>query len=401
MLSLALIDSRAISSKNGGSERHVRQVLKRLSYRYKLYYIPTTHTFLDDKPSEEQLKEVKRYAKVPSFFEYLLEKDAKTSLIKEFFSFSPLAKELFKEYKREIGQVDFAYIPHNYRIQLMSSILLSGLGNKYGMLLMTDPHNSLLEKESFFKCLDVWSKVWFDKKKALELCTAQRAQNAIFLAKTWRRKPSFIAVMNPGARHYTHLPKFFNIHVLSPPHAFNPIALKFRNFDKDDYVVFLGRISTLKGAHEVLELGKYVKLKMIGYPEEEFIVKKAKSLGIEIIEGSSEEEKFETLSRAKALVLPSHQEAFSVTTLEALAVGTPVIAYDLPSLTSLYKFKPVFFVREFDIASMANKAKEIIKLNNKSIENMFSDEKLEEFLKLHSSWDNVADAIDSLIKRFI
>lgn len=48
------------------------------------------------------------------------------------------------------------------------------------------------------------------------------------------------------------------------PHAFNPIALKYRSFDKDDYVVFVGSITTAKGALEVLELSKFVKLKMVG-----------------------------------------------------------------------------------------------------------------------------------------
>ena len=398
MQSLGLIDSRAISSRNGGSERHVREILRRLSYRYEIYYIPTTHSFLDDRPTEERLKEVKRYAKVPSFFEYLLEKGATTSLARELFTFSPLARKLFDEYKKEIGEVDFAYIPHNYRIQLMSSILLSRLGKRYGMLLMTDPHNSLLEKESIFKCIDNNYKIWLSRIKAIEHCMAQRVQNAIFLAKTLRRKPLFIAVMNPGAKYYTQLGKFFDLRVLSPPHAFNSTAFKYRSFNKDDYVVFVGRISTAKGAHEVLELAKHVKLKMVGYSEQKFIANKAKSLGIEIVENATEEEKFEIMSRAKALVLPSHQESFSVTTLEALAVGTPVITYDLPSLTSLYRFKPVFFVRESDIGSMIIKAKELIKLDNNMIESMFSDERLQEFLKLHSSWDNVANAVDSLIK---
>ena len=210
MHSLGLIDSRAVSNKNGGSERHVREIL------YKIYYIPTTHAFLD-RLSEEQIEEVKKYAKVPSFFEHLLEKGATTSLARELFTFSPLARELFKEYKKEIGEVDFAYIPHNYRIQLMSSILLSRLGNRYGMLLMTDPHNSLLEKESIFKCIDINYKIWLNKTKAIEHCLAQRVQDAIFLAKALRRKPSFIAVMNPGARYYTYLSKLFNLHVLSPP----------------------------------------------------------------------------------------------------------------------------------------------------------------------------------------
>lgn len=401
MYSLGLIDSRAISSRNGGSERHVREILRRLSYRYEIYYIPTTHSFLDDRPAEGWLKDVKKYAKVPSFFEYLLEKGETTSLVRELFTFSPLARKLFDEYKKEIGEVDFAYIPHNYRIQLMSSILLSRLGNRYGMLLMTDPHNSLLEKESIFKCIDYYHKIELSRIKAIERCIAQRVQDTIFLAKVLRRKPSFIAVMNPGARYYTQLGKFFDLRVLSPPHAFNPIALKYRSFDKDDYIVFVGRISTAKGAHEALELARHVKLKMVGYSESKFIANKAKSLGIEIIENATEEEKFEVMSRAKALVLPSHQESFSVTTLEALAVGTPVIAYDLPSLTSLYRFKPIFFIRESDIDSMIIKAKELIKLDNKAIENMFSDDNLEKFLKLHSSWDNVANAVDSLIKNFI
>ena len=400
MRSLGLIDSRAISRRNGGSERHVREILKRLSYRYKIYYFPTTHVFLDET-SEEQIEEVKKYAKIPSFFEYILEKGATTSLSKELFTFSSLSKELFRGYKKEIGGVDFAYIPHNYRIQLMSSILLSRLGNRYGMLLMTDPHNSLLEKESIFKCIDSNYKIWLSKTKAIEHCIAQRVQDTIFLAKALRWKPSFIAVMNPGARNYTYLSKFFDLRVLSPPHAFDPVAFKYRSFDKDDYVIFVGRISTAKGAHEALELAKYVKLKMVGYSEQEFIVNKAKSLGIEVIENISEEEKFEIMSRAKALILPSHQESFSVTILEALAVGTPIIAYDLLSLLSLYRFKPVFFVRESDIGSMIIKAKELLKLDKKEIESMFFDEKLEEFLKLHSSWDNVANAVDSLIKNFI
>ncbi|WP_256202756.1 glycosyltransferase [Sulfuracidifex tepidarius] len=207
--------------------------------------------------------------------------------------------------------------------------------------------------------------------------------------------------MNDGVFKYTNLPKYFNLRVLSPPHAFNPLALKYRNFEKDNYIVFLGRINTAKGANEALEVGKHFKLKMIGYSEQESIVKQAKNLSIEVIENASEEEKYEILSRAKGLILPSHQEAFSVTVLEALAVGTPVITYDLPSLTSVYKFKPVFFVREFDVASLARKVEEIVTFNNEKVEKMFTDVQLNEFIALHSSWDNVANAIDSMIKNFI
>jgi glycosyltransferase involved in cell wall biosynthesis len=400
MLSLGLADSRAISKANSGSERHVREVIKRLSLRYKLYYLPTTHAFID-AISEDQLKEIKKFSKVPSFFEYLLDKKlGKASLFRELLTFSHLAKELVKEYEREIGILDFVYVPHNSRIQLMPSILFSKLSRgKYGMLLMTDPHNSLLEKESFFKCVNVWSKIWFSRKSAIEFCSFQRLQNIAFLLKAIETKPSFISVMNKGALNYTGLPKYFNTKVLSPPHAFNNLALKYRNFDKEDYLVFLGRINTAKGANEALEVGKNVKLKMIGYKEQEFIVKQARSFRIEVIQNVSEEEKFEILSKARALVLPSHQESFSVTILEALAVGTPVITYDLPSLTSTYNFKPVFFVKEFDVKGLVNTALEVYKM--KKIEEMFNDDRLEEFIKMHSSWDNVSNAVDKLITEAI
>ncbi|WP_218261518.1 hypothetical protein [Saccharolobus shibatae] len=98
MLSLGLVDSRVIRNHNAGSERHVREVLKRLSYRYKLYYLPTPHAFLSYL-STERLEEVKKYAKVPSFFESLVENPPKTSLLRELFTFSPLAKKLGDNYK--------------------------------------------------------------------------------------------------------------------------------------------------------------------------------------------------------------------------------------------------------------------------------------------------------------
>ncbi|WP_185946496.1 glycosyltransferase family 4 protein [Saccharolobus islandicus] len=322
------------------------------------------------------------------------------SLREELFSFSKLAKELLSEYKKEIDSVDFAYVPHNYRMQLMSSILLSSLSqNGYGMLLMTDPHNAILEKKSLLSCIKVWHRLWFSYKPALEFCLMQKVQDFLFLRKSGNLK--FIVVMNKGTLNYTSLSKYFNVRVLIPPHAFNPMALKYRTFDKDDYAVFLGRINTAKGAHEAIEVGKSVKLKMIGKPEQEFIVKKAKENGIEVIENVSEEEKFEILSRAKVLVLPSHKESFSVTILEALAVGTPVVTYDLPSLKSIYEFEVVKFVREFGIYSLAQEVRKMMKIKKEELEEMFENNELKEFLKLHSSWDNVANAIDKIIREAI
>ncbi|BFH72200.1 glycosyltransferase [Sulfurisphaera javensis] len=391
---LGIADSNALLSKKFGTEKHVHEVIKRLSVHYKIYYFPTTISFTYNEINTE----INKYVKIPSSFFSLWDKREKKkfSLTRELFSFSPLAKELLSEYKKEVDSVDFLYIPHNYRLQLMSSILMSELSNgKFGMLLMTDPHNTLLEKESFFKCVSVWEKIWFSKKSAIEFCLAQRLQNYVFLQKTRRLKPSFIGVMNKGVLKYSNLSKYFNVKVISPPHAFNTEALKYRDVGKEDYAVFLGRINNAKGIYEAIEIGKRIKMKIMGYPEDKRAIELARKNGIEVICSPDERTKFETLSRAKVLVSPSHQESFSVTILEALAVRTPVVTYDLPSLASIYEFQAVKFVKEFDVSSLYKKVKEIIEMNN--VYNLF-DENVEEFVRLHSSWDNVANAIREVIE---
>ncbi|NON61663.1 glycosyltransferase, partial [Acidianus sp. RZ1] len=106
----------------------------------------------------------------------------------------------------------------------------------------------------------------------------------------------------------------------------------------------------------------------------------------------SEEEKYKVLSKAKVLIYPSHSDSFSQVILQSLAVGTPVVAYDLPGPRSVFGgFKVAQFVEHFNIKEMSNKALEF--LNNDNNEELFNDPKLKEFLELHSDWGNVAREI--------
>jgi len=52
------------------------------------------------------------------------------------------------------------------------------------------------------------------------------------------------------------------------------------------------------------------------------------------------EKYYETLARARALVYPSHSDSFSLVILESLAVGTPVVTYDIPGPRSVYGGSP-------------------------------------------------------------
>jgi glycosyltransferase involved in cell wall biosynthesis len=49
------------------------------------------------------------------------------------------------------------------------------------------------------------------------------------------------------------------------------------------------------------------------------------------------EEAFQTISSSKLFIFPSYEEGFGVTILQAISLGIPVIAWDLPVYNSIYK----------------------------------------------------------------
>jgi glycosyltransferase involved in cell wall biosynthesis len=106
---------------------------------------------------------------------------------------------------------------------------------------------------------------------------------------------------------------------------------------KDDYVVFLGRMAPCKGPHNAIAAARRagVRLKLAGeiqpvfqtYWDEQ--VRPHLGDGIEYVGEANLERKNELLSRARALLFPIEwQEPFGLAMLEAMACGTPVLAFD-------------------------------------------------------------------------
>jgi len=62
------------------------------------------------------------------------------------------------------------------------------------------------------------------------------------------------------------------------------------------------------------------------------------------------EEVYSTVAKAKVLIYPSHQDGFSLVVLDTLALGTSVVAYDIPAIRFVFSnLKPVRAVREYDV----------------------------------------------------
>ena len=114
--------------------------------------------------------------------------------------------------------------------------------------------------------------------------------------------------------------------------------------------------------------------------------------GVRLTGWLSKAELYGLLSRAKVLLYPSHSDSFSIATLESLACGTPVVAYDIPGLRSVYGDLPaVRFVKEFDRRAMAEEAVRLAMLGDDEYSALVRDERVLSFLKEHSSWDVVVE----------
>jgi glycosyltransferase involved in cell wall biosynthesis len=205
-----------------------------------------------------------------------------------------------------------------------------------------------------------------------------------------------------------------NYFILKPPVAFNKDLLEFRkNLDKkDDYAVFFARMAREKGVLElpriwkdVIESGYDRRLLVYGKPQPELTEFKAMitAFGLEervLYQGYiAMDEISETISKAILCVYPSHADSFSLTILESLAVGTPVVAYGIQAIEDIYSGIPgVRLVKEWDTEAMARNIIEMLNLSQRDYRKLMENDKISEFLHHHSSWDTVAEKEADAIK---
>lgn len=70
--------------------------------------------------------------------------------------------------------------------------------------------------------------------------------------------------------------------------------------------------------------------------------------------------KWQLLRRASIVVLPSRYESFGMVAAEAMAAGTPVVAWDLPSFREIVAPEAGRLVRPFDTGSFASAVRELL-----------------------------------------
>ena len=135
----------------------------------------------------------------------------------------------------------------------------------------------------------------------------------------------------------------------------------------DDYLIFLGRLQPEKGVAEAVRVARMTgeKLFIIGPPVTgeywdkqiaPFLDDKIKYLGF-----VAREEIFKYYQRAKAILVPIQwEEPFGLVMTEAMACGTPVIAFDRGSVSEIVvEGKTGFIIKNNNLEAMAAAVKKI------------------------------------------
>lgn len=129
-------------------------------------------------------------------------------------------------------------------------------------------------------------------------------------------------------------------------------------FEKGEYYCWLGRLSPEKGLDEAIEFSKrtgyHLKIAPLIWPwKKDYWDKQYAHLidgeKIQLVGAMTNEERNIFLKNAKALLFPiSWEEPFGLVMVEALAVGTPVIAYNRGSVSEIVVDGKIGFVIESD-----------------------------------------------------
>jgi len=171
--------------------------------------------------------------------------------------------------------------------------------------------------------------------------------------------------------------------ILMNKYEYSPVA------DKDSYLVFLGRINRIKGLHTAISVARAAKKRLIiagnvdvniedGKYFKEEIEPMINGKDVKYIGPVDDYQKSELLGGAQALLFPIEwDEPFGLVMIEALACGTPVIAFDKGAVREIIEDRVTGFVCS-NVQQMIEAVKDIGSIDRvkcrQSVERRFSDD---------------------------
>ena len=176
---------------------------------------------------------------------------------------------------------------------------------------------------------------------------------------------------------------------------------------KKDVVLFLGTLGQRKGSYDlikafklVVDSNKYAKLILAGGGEIEECKSLAKKLNIEgsvIFKGwINYSEKKELLNSSKIFVLPSYNEGFPLSILEAMSVGIPVISTNIGGIPEqIVNNESGYIIEAGDINVLAEKINFLL-INENSLIKLGKNSRLEYINRF--KLENIVKQIEAIYK---
>jgi glycosyltransferase involved in cell wall biosynthesis len=173
--------------------------------------------------------------------------------------------------------------------------------------------------------------------------------------------------------------------------------------EKETYpvIVFSGRLKKAKRPDHAIKAFKIIKEKLsdaelwiIGNGPFKRGVEKIAVEGVKFFETISNEERRALIKRCWVLVNPSIREGWGLNIIEANALGTPCVGYDVPGLRdSINNGKTGFLAKNDNIENLSEKILDI--LTNNELRNKISRNSLEH--SQNFNWDKTAEMILKII----
>ena len=162
-----------------------------------------------------------------------------------------------------------------------------------------------------------------------------------FLFREYRQYGTYVAISN---RHRELISPFTAVTQV----VYNGIDTELYRPENhpDGYLLWIGRYVPEKGADIAVELAKRTKIHTIlaGFRNKaqgeyfDNLKKQEKSGFLELYQESLGEEKIKLLQKARAFLVPiTWEEPFGLTMIEAMACGTPVVAYNRGSVSEIIR----------------------------------------------------------------
>jgi len=176
---------------------------------------------------------------------------------------------------------------------------------------------------------------------------------------------------------------------------------QFENFNKEFDCSYLGRITEMKGIYDIIDIfseNRDLTCVLVGTVDKkmksEYLKKLNELENIKIYEGLSDDEAYSMIAKSKIFIIPTKNEGWCISIAEAMALGLPIVAYNLPVFKDIFEDK-INYISINDTKKFTEKIFEL--LENKKLSESYKKNGIE-FIKKYNLKEIANKELNFMVK---